>query len=131
MIKILRVAWQEYQINVFKKSFIIVLLSVPLFFAFIAALPILLEGGDRGVTTLGYVDQAGILADPAPAPLEDSQTRVEMIAFASEAQARTALQERRVQAYYLLPPNYLESGNVELVYKEKPGDMATGQWAAT
>ncbi|MEJ2707903.1 MAG: ABC transporter permease [Anaerolineales bacterium] len=128
MIKILRVAWQEYQINVFKKSFIIVLLSVPLFFAITAGLAILLEGGDGDATTLGYVDQAGILDDPAPAPLEDSQTRVEMIAFASEAQARTALQETQVQAYYLLPPDYLESGNVELVYQEKPGDIAAGQF---
>jgi ABC-2 type transport system permease protein len=128
MIKILRVAWQEYQINVFKKSFIIVLLSVPLFFAITAGLAILLEGGGESITALGYVDQAGILDHPIPAPLEDLQTRVEMIAFTSEAEARTALQERQVQAYYLLPPDYLERGNIELVYREKPGNMATGQF---
>jgi ABC-2 type transport system permease protein len=128
MIKILRVARQEYQINVFKKSFIIVLLSVPLFFAIITGLVILLEGGDAEVSTLGYVDQARILANPAPAPLDDAQPRVEMIAFINQAEARAALDEGRVQAYYILSPDYLESGNLELVYRERPGDIAAGQF---
>mgnify|MGYP001126117011 CR=1 FL=1 len=128
MAKMLYVAWHEYQINVFKKSFIIVLLSVPLFFAITAGLAILLEGRHQELTALGYVDQAGILADPAPAPQEDAKARVEMIAFASQAQAQAALQEQQVQAYYLLPPDYLESGTVELVYRENPGSNAAGQF---
>jgi ABC-2 type transport system permease protein len=128
MTKMLRVAWQEYQINVFKKSFIIVLLSVPLFFAITAGLAILLQGSQQGLTALGYVDQAGILSKPAPAPVDDSQTRVEMIAFADQAQAQAALQARRVQAYYLLPPDYLESGNLELIYMVEPDSTTARQF---
>jgi len=44
---------------------------------------------------------------------------VALLAIADEAQARAALENGRIQAYYVLPADYLTSHNVQMVYLEK------------
>ena len=72
----------------------------------------LLEGvvsGTQAVVAEGYVDQAGIIQTiPASVP---SGT---LVAYPDEAAARSALQAGDIGAFYLVPQDYLASG--EIVY---------------
>jgi ABC-2 type transport system permease protein len=57
----------------------------------------------------GYIDQAGLIRtipEDVPAGI--------LVPFPSEDQARQALQSGEISAYYLIPANYLESG--DLIY---------------
>lgn len=56
----------------------------------------------------GYVDQTGLFDDPGE--LSAVLTR-----YPDEAAAQQALSARAIDFYYLIPPDYLETGDVELV----------------
>jgi len=110
--------------NVLKKSFIFVLLSIPLFIAFtvsMAAMGTALENSDA---PLGYVDESGLLADPIPLPIVEGQERVQLIAFDSQPEARAALDSEQIGAYFVLTEEYLTTRQAELYYYEEPGDNA-------
>ena len=55
-----RVALYEYQRNVFKKSFILLMLSVPFFITFSIGLGVFLESLEDNSLPVGYVDHAGV-----------------------------------------------------------------------
>jgi len=119
------VARHEYRKHVFQKRFLLAIFSVPLLLAvsFLAGfIAVALEfNGDP----VGYVDQAGVLADPLPIPEElGGENTVDLIAFSDQAAANRALEAEEIQAYYLLPPDYLETREVELVYFDEPGQNA-------
>ncbi len=117
MIKMLRVAWHEYQRHVFNKRFLLGLLSVPLVMLAMVGLVFLIISMDNNTTPLGYVDQSGLLADPLPGPAPEKPYKpVPMVAFASEAEAGEALMAGEIQAYYLIPADYLTSGKLTLVH---------------
>ncbi|MBM3151944.1 MAG: ABC transporter permease [Chloroflexi bacterium] len=119
MIKILRVAFQEYRRHVFNKRFLLGLLSVPLIVLVWVGLFFLIVSMENNTTPLGYVDRSGLLADPLPAPdPEPPFGPVPMMAFADEAAARSALEAGEIQGYYVLPADYLSTGKVGLVYRE-------------
>lgn len=108
--------------NVLKKSFIFVLLSIPLFIAFtiaMAAMGIALENSDD---PLGYVDESGLLSDPIPLPVVEGQELTQMIAFKSESEARTALDSEQIGAYFVLTNEYFTTRQAELYYYDEPGD---------
>ena len=125
------VARNEYIHQVKKKNFIMSLLSVPLVMILIIGMIYFVVSTENPKQAVGYVDYAGFLSDSDAALLntrtpEDSifSDRVEMIAFSSEDEARKALESHAIQAYYMIPEDYLESNNVELVYYKKPGQNA-------
>ena len=60
--------------------------------------------------TIGYVDQAGIVQSMPP---ELASGTLEP--YASEAEARAALQSGAIMRYYVLPADFLETGQVSLV----------------
>jgi ABC-2 type transport system permease protein len=114
----------DFKKHVFKKSFIFVLLSVPLFIAFMVgfiAISINMENNNNAV---GYVDYSGLLKNPILLPGSDSGDSVKMIAFESQEDARMALEAGDIQAFYLLSDKYFETRTVELVYFEEPGENA-------
>jgi ABC-2 type transport system permease protein len=129
-----RVAWYEYQRNVFKKSFILLLLSVPAMIVFSIGLGIFLESLEDNPLPVGYVDHAGVFAAASTAPQNSStwstkyDDPVEIIAFASEEGAAIALNAGTIQVYYVLPPEYAKSRRVEQIYIEKPGENAERQF---
>ena len=122
------VAVNEYERNVFKKSFIMALLSVPLMIGLNVGVGFFMES--RGVNHLpvGYVDHAGVLADPLPVPLSGSRKPIAFIAYGTEGEARAALESGAVQAYYVVSADYRESRQVGLFYLKEPGRNATRQW---
>lgn len=116
------IARHEYLKISRKRSFLFGTLAMPLFFVAIMALVIvvMLAGEDR--RPVGYVDQAGLLVAVTSLPPneDDGPNPVELRAFADGAQARTALEQGKIQAYYVLPADYLTSHNVEMFYWEEP-----------
>jgi ABC-2 type transport system permease protein len=121
MVKFWRVASHEYSRHVLRRRFLFALLSVPIFISVMILMIIILVSMEADTTPLGYVDHSGLLAHPVPAPSPDPPARpIQMIPFESEAQASAALKSGELQAYYVLPSDYLQSGKARLIYSEEP-----------
>ena len=117
MSKIWRVALHEYRKHVFNRRFVFGLLSVPLVIILLVGLIFLIISMENNTTPIGYVDQSGLLADPVPAPPTEAPDRpVPIIPFVTEAEARSALDAGKLQAYYVLPENYLTTGELRVVH---------------
>lgn len=117
MKKILLVAWQEYRRHVFKKRFLMGLLSVPLLILVMVGLVFLIMSIQNDTTPLGYVDHSGLLANPISAPPpEKPEKPVPFLAFSTEEEAKAALDAGEIQAYYVLPEDYLTTGKITLTY---------------
>ena len=129
MKKMLQVAWREYGRHVFTRRFRLVLLSVPLFVVLIVGMVLIvvsLEGDD---TPLGYVDHSGVLENPAPGPqVKWPEKETPLLAFLSEEEAQLALTDEKIQGYYILPEDYLQTGMAELVYNDEPKGMSQEQF---
>src|SRR5512136_1826484 len=104
MTKIWRVALHEYQRHVFNRRFLLGLMSVPLVVIVMVGLIFLIISMENNTTPIGYVDQAGFLSNPLPAPAPEPPDKpVPMHAFTDEAAARSALDAGQLQAYYIIP----------------------------
>jgi ABC-2 type transport system permease protein len=129
-----RVAVFEYRRNVFKKSFFITLLSVPLMIAFSVGIGLFMERGGNELLLVGIVDQAGIFDGTViPSHLQTEwatryEQPVEFIFFQTEAAARAALEAKEGQAYFIVPEHYLQTRHIEAVYMQEPGDKAWMQF---
>ena len=128
MAKMWLIARYEYGQRVFQKKFIMALVSFPLIIVLmfgLIAFSVSFEKSDRPV---GYVDQAGVLVDPLPAPQRAGspddpapEKLLPLERYASEEAAREALEDETIQAYYLIARDYPTSNQVELVYIKEPG----------
>ncbi len=118
MNKLWHVAWHEYRCHVFNRRFVLVsLLSVPLVMLMMVGLVYLIISLDINTTPLGYVDYSGLLADPVSAPAPEPPDRpVPILPFETEADARSALEAGQIQAYYVLPADYLSTGRLSVVH---------------
>jgi ABC-2 type transport system permease protein len=125
-----KIAGFEYRRNVFKKSFVIMLLSVPFFIALMIITGLLIESSRIDSRPVGYVDLAGVITNSALAPeihtlwSAEYDRPLEFIAYATEEDALAALEARDIQAYFLLPEDYATSRRVEHKYIERPGENA-------
>jgi ABC-2 type transport system permease protein len=128
MSKIWLVAINEFRTNVFKKSFIFVLLSVPLFIGFTVGFGAFMSSREEDDRPIGYVDHVGVFTSPISAPVENPENAISFVPFNSEQDAQSALENKEIQAYYILPDEYLESRSAELVYIQTPGEDATRQF---
>jgi len=135
MAKFWSVAWYEYQRNVFRKGFILLLLSVPLMIALSVGVGMLIDSLENNNNPVGYVDLAGFLVDPLPAPKRGDSPgsvgdggQVPLVPFQNEEAARAALEAGELQAYYLISEDYEVSNRVDLFYITPPGDNAARQF---
>jgi ABC-2 type transport system permease protein len=121
MRKLWVVARHEYWKIAHKRSFILGTLAMPLFFVAIMALSIVAVVAGEDQRPIGYVDHAGLLTvvTSLPPRNDDGPHPVDLLAFADEEQARAALEDGALQAYYVLAPDYLASHEVQLVYWDK------------
>jgi len=125
MRKLWLVAKHEYLKIIRKRSFLIGTAGMPIFIVAIMAFSILAAIGGSNRAPLGYVDHSGLLASPVM-PTSDrlGEEIVEIRAFADEAAAKAALEAGRIQGYYVLPADYLDSLSVTLVYwDQEPAAM--------
>jgi ABC-2 type transport system permease protein len=124
----------EYRRNVFKKSFILLLISVPFFIVFSIGIGLLMESTEENALPVGIVDQAGVFADAIELPknitagIVERNQPVQFIHFASEDEASASLIQGETQAYYIIPADYSQNRRVEEIYIKKPGKNAERQF---
>ncbi|MEO8613282.1 MAG: ABC transporter permease [Chloroflexota bacterium] len=127
MNKIALVARREYFFNLRRRSFLFAVFGVPLFtFVIWAIIFLVLSNTDqdlKSVGSVGYVDQSGILTDLV-IPLDKPELAVPYVAYTTEADARAALDAKTIGAYFVLPQDYLKSGDVKTYsYSGIPGAL--------
>lgn len=122
MFKIWLVCIHHLKENVLKKSFIFVILSVPIFIVFMIAMIAMGIALEKSDAPLGYVDESGLLANPIPLPAVEGQDRIRIIAFANQGDARAAIDKGQIGAYFVLSEQYFETRQVGLYYLEEPGE---------
>jgi ABC-2 type transport system permease protein len=125
MSKIWLVAWQQLRQETTKRSFIFVLLLLPLILAFSIGFGALIAELERSDSTLGYVDQAGIIADPTLGPEDDEVT---LVAYDSVEAAQAALDAETIDGYYVIAADYATTHQAELVYYDQPSGSAIRQF---
>jgi len=111
MNKTLLLIKHEFLNTVRRKAFIILTLAFPL----IALLAILagqvLPGVIKTTTTIekvGYVDQVGIFTQ------NTTGNNIQLIPYATEAAAKTALEQKAVAEYLVIPANYISTGSIQI-----------------
>ncbi len=117
------VAKHEYMTNIKRRSFLFVAFGVPIFtivmMAVVFGLIINNETDTTRLGTIGYVDQAGVLAQQIDKPENFS-------VYDSEAAARAALDAGTIGAYFVLPPDYMTTGRVNAVGSSSVPDALQG-----
>ena len=122
-----RIAREEFRRNVFRKSFIMVLLSLPLMVGLNIGIVLVMENLEKDPRPIGYVDLAGVmLVDVLPSDV--SYNPVQFLAFNTEDEALEALMSEETQAFYVLSPEYLQTTEITLIYIEEPASSATRQF---
>lgn len=114
----------EFINTVTRRSFILTLILVPLIPALILGV-ISLLGGDKpsggnifqpsqpAREVDGYVDQSGIITE-----LPEWVSPDRLIRYESESAARQAAQAGETQGYYVIPPDYLETGAIRYIRED-------------
>ncbi|MGE5603265.1 MAG: ABC transporter permease, partial [Nitrososphaerales archaeon] len=115
-----KVSVAEYTRLAHKRSFLLSLVGMPLFIGVVVAIAILTAMPKGDARPLGYVDLAGVTQGPAVSTDTASESPVGIQGFASEDAARAALRAGEIQAYYLIPADYLTSRQVTLYTWGKP-----------
>lgn len=112
------VARYEYRRHVWRKAFLAMVLGIPLLMILVTGGIALFFTAKRDVP-VGVVDQAHVLLaqDAYVAPDEHP---VSFILFATDAAARTALENDEIQAYYIMPSDYLTTGQLTFVHDGNP-----------
>jgi len=116
MRKFFLVAKQEYQKRVQKKSFIIGTLLFPLIFGVIIAVTTYIIEKDVNKKPLGYIDYSGILVRGLVPESGYDDEIVSTIKFSNQEKANRALENEDIQAYLVIPKNYLDTLEVDLYY---------------
>jgi hypothetical protein len=88
-----------------KRSFVLVTLGFPALIAAVIAVAFVFSTGGQDRRAAGYVDQAGVLR---PSDVEAAG----LVPFEDLDEATRALEAGEIQAVYMLPPDYRESGRV-------------------
>lgn len=116
-----RVFAYEFMRNVRRKGFLFTTFGIPLLaIAIFLGLQVFTgSSADEQIATLqeiietsndvvGYVDHTGVFPEPA------QEVAHMLIPFESEEAARQAVSEGRIDAYYVIPADYLETGQLQM-----------------
>jgi ABC-2 type transport system permease protein len=114
------VARHEYRRMVFRRSFFVLTMVVPVAMVAIIALVIFANTRGRSDLPIGYVDPTGLLVAGRQAELPDSEERIGMQPFADLEESLAALEAEQVQAVFVLPEDYPENLATDLYYLENP-----------
>jgi ABC-2 type transport system permease protein len=117
MKKIWLVARHQFMKEASKRSFILVLLALPLFLTITIGFGFLVARLDRSSAALGYVDHAGIMTQTLP---DSGSSDFHLVPFESRESALAALDEDQIDGFYVISKDYKESHDAELVYYESP-----------
>lgn len=124
MHKFWRIVKHEYLRHVLRKRFLFALLSLPL-----VVVAVVIVGGvsvwiEVDPKPAGYVDLAGwlVIHEPLAGTEGGLFTKANLVEFPDENEAHLALEDKEIQAYYVLGSDYPETGAVRLVAFDEPGE---------
>ncbi len=109
-----RIARAEYLRLAAKRSFLLSLIGMPLLIGAVIAIAILTALPKGDARPIGYVDLAGVMQGALVSIYEPAADARAMASFADEAAARAALEAGDIQAYYVVPADYLASRSLSL-----------------
>jgi ABC-2 type transport system permease protein len=121
----------EYLRHVFRKRFIFALLSFPLIGLLVVGVIAIEIISQTDTTPIGYVTAPQIFSTLVQPPEEDGSIfpRSEIVAYETEPDARTALDNQEIQAYFLFPEDYYATGQVTMVVNESAGGNVEDDFA--
>ncbi|MFU8772332.1 MAG: ABC transporter permease, partial [Anaerolineales bacterium] len=115
------IARHEFLKLVSKRSFLFATLGIPILMVAFLGIMILIISQQRSDEPIGVVDQSGILA-PRSEPIDDPDDLLELRHYLDEETARSALENGVIQAYYVIPSDYIQSRAVSLYYRDSAPD---------
>ncbi|NOZ71751.1 MAG: ABC transporter permease, partial [Chloroflexi bacterium] len=129
MPKWLIIARMEYLKLVRRRAFLLATLGLPLLIIAVITFSIVsVQRGSGEQVPLAYVDEAGILPDKAEL-ISPPEGQVRILRFSDQASAAEALAKGSIQAFYLFPPDYLRTRQLQLFYWQKaPSDDVKHQF---
>ncbi|MBG0784288.1 MAG: ABC transporter permease [Anaerolineaceae bacterium] len=130
MTKIWQIIKYEYSRHVFRKRFLWSLLSLPMVVLLMVGTALSIAFFETDTAPVGYIDPAGFLKDPLP--MEDSgdifDPVIEFLPYQTLAAAQSDLEAEIIQAIYVLPEDFPQTQDVQLIYLEEPGSNVTNQF---
>lgn len=121
MSKVWLVARHHFLQEASKRSFLLILFSLPLFLVVSIGFGYLAGQLIDDTTTLGYVDEAGFLVQTT---YEEADDEVTLLAFDSQDAAEMAFESEEIEAYVLIPADFRESSEAQLFINETPPNKA-------
>ena len=117
MNKIWLVIRYEYLRHVRRKRFIFALLSLPLMVVLMIAAGFLAVWAEYDSRPVGYVDLSGVLENALPVPQASGEMfpDPQFTRYVDETAARSDLDEKKIQGYYVLQPGYMDNGSAQFV----------------
>ena len=130
MSKLWQIIRHEYIRHVFRKRFLFSLLSLPLAVLVMVGVSLMIGRFATNSAPIGYIDPSGALANPIQLPESTDifDPTIQFIAYDSADQAQADLEAETIQAYYILPEDYPQNNQVELIYLKEPDSNATYQF---
>src|SRR5450759_648739 len=105
----------EYLRHVLRKRFIFALLSMPLFVGLMVGVGILAVWADYDGRPVGYIDQSGFFKNARSVPQKSDSLFPPLVinAYSTIADAKIALENHQIQAFFVIDSHYLDNGKVE------------------
>jgi len=117
------ICWHEFKRHVFRRRFLLAVLSMPLFVGVIGLVSFLSVWIQYNDTPVGYIDAYQILKthEQVTKKPKDIFNPITLIEYRDEISAKSDLEQKKIQAYYVLSENYLDTGEVTMVSEGKIG----------
>jgi ABC-2 type transport system permease protein len=119
------IAKQEYLKRAKKRSFLLGTLLIPVLFAIIIGVTIFIIERDKNTLPFGYVDNSGVLEKGLLPELDEREEMIEMRAYPNQDAAMAALEAGEIQAFHVIPGNFLKTLKVDLYYWDEYPDNGT------
>jgi ABC-2 type transport system permease protein len=123
MRKLWLIAKHEYLKRVRQRSFILLVLGLPLFMVLIGAISIVAVLSTLDRRPVGFIDRAALISEDVLVEVQaENNVQTPPRRFADEASARSALEAEEIQAYYVIPEGYPSEAGLDLYYESEPPD---------
>ena len=112
------------------KRFLFGLLSMPLFVLLMIGVGMIAVRLQLKSDPIGTVDHSGFLTDSVSLPDHGSffNPNLVIIPYSDETSANADLQAKKIQALYVISADYLQTGAVERLALDRPGENADAQF---
>lgn len=125
MSKIWLVFKYEYTRQVLRKGFMAALLSLPLMVIVMIVASVLSVRAGYDGRPAGIVDESGLFANAQQLEVKksDLMPNIQFTAYPDEAAARVDLENKSIQAFFIVSPDYMQTGKVEMIALDSPGEQ--------